>query len=299
MRVGIRTAVLVFAWLGFCGIAQAQTASVSGDRVALFQERTIFHSGLRGTHTVALTFDDGPNLYTPGVLDALKANNVKATFFIVGRMARLYPQVLARIAADGHLLANHSATHPLLGKRYDAHPELLIAQIREVNDEIAPLMPPGTRLFFRAPYGSWHAAHAAILNADPVLRNYIGPIYWDVGGQTVIDKDGYVMSSADWNCWRRRWAADVCAKGYMREIRRDNGGIVLMHCIHAQSAALVSAVVPALVQEGYSFVRLDQDPVYDQYQTPQPQTAPVIASAGGARTAEARTLAPVVLNSIR
>jgi len=279
MRFGIWGAILTLAGLGLSCQAQAQTAPAAGERIALFQEKTIFHSGLRGTHTVALTFDDGPNLYTPGVLAALKANNVKATFFIVGRMAKLYPQILAQIAADGHLLANHSASHPLLGRRYDAHPEMLIAQIREVNDEIMPLMPPGTKLFFRAPYGSWHAAHAAILNADPVLRNYIGPIYWDIGGQTVVDKDGFVMSSADWSCWRRRWPADICAKGYMREIRRNNGGVVLMHCIHAQSAALVSAVVPALVQEGYSFVRLDQDPAYDQYQTPPPEATPVVASA--------------------
>src|ERR1700761_7864461 len=96
------------------------------DRIALFQPKNIFHSGLRDAHVVALTFDDGPNANTPAVLDALKALNVKATFFIVGDMARRYPAILARIAAEGHLLANHSATHPLLGRRYDAEPERLL-----------------------------------------------------------------------------------------------------------------------------------------------------------------------------
>src|SRR6201985_2574494 len=94
----------------------------SNNDVAYFQEKNIFHSGLRDTHTVALTFDDGPNQNTPAVLDALKAANVKATFFIVGKMARTYPDVLARIAAEGHLLANHSGTHPLLGNKYVKNP---------------------------------------------------------------------------------------------------------------------------------------------------------------------------------
>ncbi len=248
-------------------------------KLAYFQQRTIFHSGLAGTHTIALTFDDGPNRHTTGVLAALKQEGVKATFFVVGRMAKLHPDVLAEIAAEGHLLANHSATHPVLSTRYDARPEKLIAQIKQVNDEIAPLMPMNSRLFFRAPYGTWHSAHAAILNADPVLKQYIGPMYWDIGGETRMNAQGYVMSSADWNCWHRHWPADICAKGYLREIRRHNGGVVLMHCIHIHSADLVAAVVPALIEEGYRFVRLDEVPAYDRYKTPPEPAEPVVAVA--------------------
>src|SRR5215471_1306001 len=85
----------------------ASTPPAQGAQLAYFQTRTLFHSGLRDTHNVALTFDDGPNYRTPAVLDVLKAVNVKPTFFIVGKRARTYPQVLARIASEGHLLANH------------------------------------------------------------------------------------------------------------------------------------------------------------------------------------------------
>jgi peptidoglycan/xylan/chitin deacetylase (PgdA/CDA1 family) len=166
--------------------AQAQSgAKTEVDRVAYFQVKNIFDSGLQHTHTVALTFDDGPNGYTPAVLDALKDHGVKATFFIVGKMANAHPDILARIAAEGHLLGNHSATHPLLSERYDEHPELLLAQIRQVDDQIAPLMPAGTMMFFRTPYGAWQAEHANLLNADPVLKKYVGPIYWDEGGAAV------------------------------------------------------------------------------------------------------------------
>ncbi|MBL6853915.1 MAG: polysaccharide deacetylase family protein [Alphaproteobacteria bacterium] len=254
----------------FSAAAMFASAAHAGDdgRIALFQPRTIFHSGLRDAHVVALTFDDGPNANTPAVLDALKALNIRATFFIVGNEAKRYPDILARIAAEGHLLANHSATHPLLGRRYDNNPELLLNQLRVVNDQIAPLMRPGERLYFRAPYGSWRADHAAILNADPVLRNYVGPIYWDEGGEISMTRDGYVMSAADWSCWKHGWAAATCAKGYLREIRRHDGGVVLMHCVHRHSGDLVEAVVPALVEEGYRFVRLDQVPEYRRYDTP-------------------------------
>jgi len=265
--------------------ANAQTAGKPGDsQVAYFQTKNIFHSGLRETHTVALTFDDGPNFNTPAVLDALKAQGVKATFFIVGRMARAYPDILARIAAEGHLLANHSASHPMLGKKYDAHPEMLLDQIREVDDEIAPLMPPGTKFYFRAPYGSWRTGHAEILNGDPVLKKYVGPIYWDEGGDVEMSSDGYILSSADWSCWHRHWDADTCAKGYMREIRRNDGGVVLMHCIHAKSGELVAEVVPALQQEGYTFVRIDQIPAYQKFETPPNEgTGAAIASAADTR----------------
>ncbi|HUB86113.1 MAG TPA: hypothetical protein VL971_10495, partial [Rhizomicrobium sp.] len=82
---------------------------------------------------------------------------------------------------------------------------------------------------------------------------------------------------------------DKCAKGYMREIRRKNGGVVLMHCIFRQSPELATDVVTALVEEGYKFVRLDQVPEYKQYQTPAtPAAAVAIASAAGGTSGAGR-----------
>jgi peptidoglycan/xylan/chitin deacetylase (PgdA/CDA1 family) len=261
-----------FAWiLGFllAGMLPAVAASAqSAPRVALLQPKTIFHSGLLHAHTVALTLDDGPNAHTEEVLDALKKFNVKATFFVVGRMAHRHPGTLARIAREGHLLANHSADHAFLGDSFDGSPEKLLNELRDVDDQIEPLMKQSDKLYFRAPYGAWKPAHAEILNNDPSLRNYVGPIYWDIGGDIAMSRDGYVMSAADWNCWHLGWSARTCAKGYLREIRRKDGGVVLIHCIHAQSAELIAAMVPALLEEGYRFVRLDQMPAYRPYETP-------------------------------
>jgi peptidoglycan/xylan/chitin deacetylase (PgdA/CDA1 family) len=276
MRVLLMAASLL---PGLVAFAPGLAAQPSRTELALFQERTIFHSGLPRAHTIALTFDDGPNTNTAGVLDALKAMNIKATFFVVGSQARRNPQLLARIAAEGHLLENHSASHAQLTERHDRNPQLLLDEIRGVDELIAPWMSPGDKLYFRAPYGYWKSQHAGILNRDARLRKYVGPIYWDVGGQISMSRDGYVMAAADWDCWRIGWKPQTCAKGYLHELRRKDGGVVLMHSIHRNSEALVRAVVPALIEEGYSFVRLDQMPEYRQYET---------APSGG--TASAATL---------
>jgi peptidoglycan/xylan/chitin deacetylase (PgdA/CDA1 family) len=263
----------------------ADAAQSPSARFAWFQSDNIYHSGLRGTHTVALTFDDGPNQYTQAVLDALQDADVKATFFIVGTMAHAHPDILSRIADEGHLLANHSATHPLLGQKYVDDPDLLLDELRDVDDQITPLMPEDAKFYFRAPYGAWRPELADALNADPLLSKYVGPIYWDEGGETAFSDDGYVLSSSDWDCWRRGWDADTCAKGYMREIRRKDGGVVILHCIHPQSAALVAALVPPLVEEGYAFVRLDEVPGYRKYEAPPEEPGTAVASAEWQRIA--------------
>jgi peptidoglycan/xylan/chitin deacetylase (PgdA/CDA1 family) len=63
---------------------------------------------------IALTFDDGPNdKYTPGLLDNLAAQQVKATFFLIGKLVNMYPAIVRRIQAEGHAVGNHTFTHEL------------------------------------------------------------------------------------------------------------------------------------------------------------------------------------------
>jgi len=269
----MRKVLMIVLALGWPVVVDAGPPPV---RMALLQDRNIFHSGLPATHTVALTFDDGPNSHTAEVLDVLKAHQIPATFFIVGRMAHLHPGLLKRMVAEGHLLANHSASHTRFDEEYAEDPQLLADELRDVDDQIRPLMPKDADYFFRAPYGIWQPEFAQILNADALLQRYIGPIYWDVGGNIAFDDQGNLLSAADWQCWRRDWDTGDCAEGYLNEIRAKNGGVVLLHCIHAQSAALVDAIVSPLQDEGYIFVRLDQVPGYRDYEV-QPGKAPAVA----------------------
>jgi len=84
----------------------------------------------------ALTFDDGPDpVSTPLVLDLLERHGAKATFFILGKHAALYPGLVKRIAESGHAVANHSFDHgrfPSLGHRDR------IAQMKACEAAIAP-----------------------------------------------------------------------------------------------------------------------------------------------------------------
>lgn len=245
--------------------------------MAYFQEKSVHYSGLQGTKKLALTFDDGPTNQTDDVLNILKKNGVKATFFVLGRNVDYHPGVMARMRDEGHLISNHTTTHARLGRRYVRKPELLLKEIGGAHDEIAPFLRTDHGLYFRAPYGFWRSEHADTLNADPVLKHYVGPIYWDVGGYTAIDEAGNASSSADWDCWRREWTADECATGYMREIRRKKGGVVLFHDVRMRTATMVEQMLPALIRDGYSFITLDQIPAYDKLKTPpdKPSGKPV------------------------
>ena len=280
MRIS-KAAAAVAATLALAFVFVALPASRVENANAYFQQSNIRSSGLVGTKTLALTFDDGPSTFTHELLDVLAQNNVHATFFIVGAQTKGHEASLKRMADEGHVLANHSFSHAQLGRRYANNPELLIKQIADTNAAIAPFVRPTQGLYFRAPYGVWRSVHADVLNQDPVLKHYVGPIYWDIGGQITYDDNGDVRGAADWDCWAHEWTASQCAEGYLKEIRRKRGGIVLMHDIRQRSVWMAKQLIPALLAEGYKFVTLDEVQGLDQYRTPATDDVPV-ADAGGA-----------------
>lgn len=77
------------------------------------QVKIIYYSyGNRTENKIALTFDDGPNpFFTEKVLEILQKHHLKATFFLIGKWAVLYPQLVKKIFSDGHLIGNHSYSH--------------------------------------------------------------------------------------------------------------------------------------------------------------------------------------------
>jgi hypothetical protein len=90
---------------------------LDSERLAVFAPYFILPAG----GIVALTFDDGPNPNTtPQILDILKKNNVKATFFVIGKNAERYPEIIKRIMDEGHLIGNHSYSHIDFSRSSDA-----------------------------------------------------------------------------------------------------------------------------------------------------------------------------------
>lgn len=99
---------------------------------------------------VTLSFDDGPHdEWTPQVLDILKRRNVPAVFCVVGDMVDAHPDLVARIAAEGHRLCDHSIDHADLT---DASPEVLAAEIGPTADRVEAITGERPTLF-RPPYG--------------------------------------------------------------------------------------------------------------------------------------------------
>jgi peptidoglycan/xylan/chitin deacetylase (PgdA/CDA1 family) len=127
-----------------------------------------------GSQSVALTFDDGPDpVYTPQLLDLLKAHGVKATFCVVGRQAKAYPGLIRRIAAEGHTLCNHSYTHPTgLGLKPR---DVMLKEIRDTSNAIRRALPSAVIKYFRAPSGSW-SQELINVAASQGLR----PLHWSL-----------------------------------------------------------------------------------------------------------------------
>ncbi len=102
---------------------------------------------------VALTFDDGPGPYTPGVLSVLERLQVHATFFVIGKMLRYFGPSTARAIKDGDVIGDHTETHPEMA-RLSAHEqyEQLFEQIVRIE-----LLGGPRPVLFRPPYGSFNA----------------------------------------------------------------------------------------------------------------------------------------------
>jgi peptidoglycan/xylan/chitin deacetylase (PgdA/CDA1 family) len=260
------TLCTVLLLLPYTSRAQQLTVPFMPTNDWVFQRDNIYEFGLQNTHTIALTFDDGPGEGTVRILALLKKYGIHATFFSIGGNGKNHPELLQQVVAEGHILGNHSYTHPDLGAgTYTQHPDLLIAELKKTDAVIRPFEPVNQNLYFRAPYGSWAAANAAPLNAIPRLARYIGPIYWDIGGEIAYDWLHHMTDAADWDCWDHHMTPAQCMVGYVAKIKSTGGGVILSHDLYANTATMWETLLPQLVKLKYKFVTLDQIPALDKY----------------------------------
>ena len=111
----------------------------------------------QGSHVkqIALTFDDVPDSrFTPKVLDQLKRQGIKATFFVVGHRAKKHPDLLRRIHAEGHIIGNHSYTHPQFKRRSAKQFETEIKRTEKIIEDTIGYRPK----LIRPPYGEINEA---------------------------------------------------------------------------------------------------------------------------------------------
>jgi peptidoglycan-N-acetylglucosamine deacetylase len=247
--VGIRR-TLAFLLLLPPLIGMAQAAECPGHPGALGVSRTIVldpaEHPLLGTlqyneslplndHEVVLTFDDGPlPPYTSRVLDTLAAECVKATFFLVGRMALGYPQLVRREYNEGHTIAGHSQNHPFTFAKMsveDAAREIEggFESLRTALGDAKAVAP-----FFRIP---------GLLRQDSV--------------EQYLAAHGYATWSLDFlaDDWTHISAREVARRALQR-IEARGRGILLLHDIQPATALALPTILAELKARGYKIVHV-------------------------------------------
>jgi peptidoglycan/xylan/chitin deacetylase (PgdA/CDA1 family) len=126
--------------------------------------------------TILPTFDDGPNENTSYILDKLKEYNIKAAFFVIGRNAEKYPEILQRIVNEGHYLGNHTYNHTRIKSSSLFNLENEIIQTQNIISKYTILK------WFRPPCGE------ISMEMDKWLYdNGYTVVRWTVGGSTSMD----------------------------------------------------------------------------------------------------------------
>ena len=182
-----------------------------------------------GRNGIALTIDDGPSPeYTPQVLRLLAKYRVTATFSMIGLEVAAYPGLVREVAAAGHVIANHTWSHPDLAR---LAPVTVAGQLDRATDAIHRATGRAPQLF-RAPYGAWSPA---VL--DQCARVGLTPLDWSVDPR-------------DWS----RPGVPAIVANIMRNTR--TGSIILEHDgggNRAQTVAALQQVIPRLLDHGYHF----------------------------------------------
>jgi peptidoglycan/xylan/chitin deacetylase (PgdA/CDA1 family) len=137
----------VAAGAGVCAASAFLAWAVRGRSSSVFGPSV--WRGRRDRRTVALTFDDGPSESTPRILDLLARYGVPATFFQCGANVRRLPDVARAVREAGHVIGNHSFTHPLFSLRAQRFIEWELRLTQDTIEEHTGVRP----LWFRAPYG--------------------------------------------------------------------------------------------------------------------------------------------------
>ena len=154
---------------------------------------------------IALTFDDGPNpAWTPRLLDVLAEHNVKATFFMLGSRAEQEPELVRRVATEGHLIGNHTWSHPNLARTAARR---VREELMRTNDVLQQIMGERVR-YFRPPFGARRPVVFRIareLGLTPVLWNAMTSDWSETDAEMIAGALAKKIDGLD----KSGWAANV------------------------------------------------------------------------------------------
>ena len=194
----------------------------------------IYFSGNSNERKIALTFDDGPNdTSLPKILNLLKEENVKASFFFIGRNIKARREEVKRTYDEGHLVLNHSYTHSNFEK---VSQDIIAQEIEKTNSEINNIIGVVPSLY-RPPYGIKTAS-----------------------GKLAAKKMG--MDIILWNVDGEDWSSKKSVKEIIEIQKKQtkNGSIILMHTQPDKytSYEALTVLIPYYREQNYQFVTLDE-----------------------------------------
>ncbi len=176
---------------------------------------------------IALTFDDGPSIYTSQILDILEAYDVRATFLMIGIQVEKNGSILPRMAALGHTLGNHSYDH---AEMLDLPLDMVQWEF-EATDQLIESFCGERSSVVRFPYGDYTREQTAVVGKPQ--------IYWDVDSLDWDTQDSYAVQSEIWS-------------------QLEGGSIVLLHDIYPSTVSALAELVPALLANGYEPVTIEE-----------------------------------------
>lgn len=192
-----------------------------------------FYMGNENSNNIYLTFDQGyENGFTPKILDILKANNVKATFFVTGDYAEREEELIKRMAKEGHIVGNHSLSHPSFPLISEDEIENEMIKLDEMIKNIT-----GQKVVYaRPPKGEYSEKVLAKLS--------------NMGYTTVFWSFAYF----DWDVTIQK-GGDYAFSQIMPYLH--NGAIILLHSVSSDNADALDRVIKEAKANGYNFASLD------------------------------------------
>ena len=190
---------------------------------------------LADAHTVALTFDDGPDpRWTPQILDVLARHGAVATFCEIEKNARAHPELVRRVVAGGNRLCDHTRTHD--EQLPDKPPQTMDDEVVGARDDLRVDAGGAPVQWYRAPGGNWSSDITAL-----AAQHGMQPLGWNV----------------DTRDWERPGVASILT-AVQQEARRQapDGLIILMHDGGGPREETVTAleqVITWLAGQGYRF----------------------------------------------
>lgn len=184
-------------------------------------------------NAIAITFDDGPDpQHTPRLLDMLKERGIKATFFLVGKCAATWPDIVKRMIEEGHEVGNHTWNHYQLTRLGESK---VLNELQTTHDAIVKACGV-TPILYRPPYG------ATRLSQQKLIHDHFDytAVLWDV-------------DPLDWKAPRS------AAKVHERVLKQTKAGsIILCHDIHRETVDAMPATLDNLKARGFQFVTVTQ-----------------------------------------